>query len=80
MAATLAASVYEMSCTDLYAARDRLTPGSLAYRLVDDLIENLFGYIPDEDGSDAYVRMLENRGFDDARFEEEMNMMRGLLA
>lgn len=80
MAATLADSVYEMSCSDLFAARDRLRPGSVAYLLVDNLIESQYGYDPDEDGSDAYVRHLELRGYDDARFEEEMDMMRGLPA
>lgn len=36
-------------------------------------------YDPDEDGSDAYVRHLELRGYDEARFQEQMEAQMGIL-
>jgi hypothetical protein len=37
-------------------------------------------YVPDEDGSEAYVRHLEMAGYDEARFEEQMETARGVVS
>lgn len=52
-----------------------------AYQIRDDNLAELESwdpYVPDEDGSDAYVRHLELRGYDEARFQEQMEAQMGI--
>jgi hypothetical protein len=43
------------------------------------LIREEMAAMVDEDGSDAYVRHLEMAGYDEARFQEEMEARNGVI-
>jgi hypothetical protein len=79
MAATLDESVFALSNAELETILGQLHSGSVAFALVHNVLCANIEAAEERYAEDGYVRMLENRGYDEARFQEQMEAARGIF-